>query len=148
MIAATGPTGPTSPTPTLQNATLAVDAASLINGALIPYIVQIFNGADIIFPTNTTISLATPRVYLVSYILSANLAVNSQMTIIPRINGVAQSNFSFTSETGNTLTEASASGTFLLNTILFSTPVTLDFAYSGTVTALAPTGSFSIIEIQ
>jgi len=145
---ATGETGAASPTPTLQNATLAVDSASLISGELIPFIVQIYNGADIIFPTNTTIALATPRVYLVSYILSANLTVNSEMTIIPRINEVEQPDFSFTSETGSTLTVASASGAFLLNTILFSTPVTLDFVYSGTATGLDPTGSFSIIEIQ
>jgi len=134
----------------LQNATLAVDAASLTDGNLIPYIVQIYNRnrTDIIFPTNTTIMLATPRVYLVSYILSADLAVNSQMTIIPRINAVEQPGFSFTSETASSFTEASASGTFLLNTILFSTPVTLDFLYTGSVTALAPSGTFSIVEIQ
>lgn len=142
-----GPESPASSTPTLQNATLTVGAASLTSGAPIPYIVTISNGADILFPTSTTISLATPRIYLISYIVRADFDVNSEGTITPRVNGIGQSDFSVTIQTGSTFTTAGASGTFLLNTILYGTPILLDFVYTGTATGVAPSGTFSIVEV-
>lgn len=146
-IGATGPTGPAASIPTLQNATLAINSDTLINNTLISYTVLISNGTDIIFPSNTTISLASERVYLVSYIVNAELATNSEMTIAPRVNGVDQSAFSTLNETGSTLTTASTSATFLLNTVLYATPVTLSFSYYGTTPGLNPVGSISILEV-
>lgn len=143
----TGPTGAASVSPTTQNATLAINPLSLANNTLISYTVLISNGSDIIFPSNTAISLASERVYLISYIVNAELDINSEITITPRVNGVDQPSFSSLNETGSTLSTASTSATFLLNTVLYPTPVTLSFAYYGSATGLNPVGSISIVEV-
>jgi hypothetical protein len=120
---------------------------SISTGSTLEYVVINSNGADIIFPSTTTINLADSRIYLVSYIVTANIGASESMSITPRINGNPINEFASTANT-STANETTASGAFLLNTILFSPPNTLDFLYTGPASATNVIGTIAIVEIQ
>lgn len=130
---ATGATGSTGASATLQNALFNVNATSISDGTLVPYVVNFINGADISALSSTTINLAVGHIYSVSYIFDATTENEGYVFITPRYNTTVQAS-------------VSTAATFFADTTLGA--INLDFLYNGSIEATTPFGSVSIVELQ
>lgn len=145
-MGATGPTGPTGALATNDNASFAVNAATLPANTAITFSSTFINGSNIASPTSSTFALAIGHVYEVSYIVKTTVALAGSISVTPRFNGTAQNNFSTTATATLTALTTSVSGTFLVSAV--AAAVTLDFLYAATLLASSPSGSVSIVMVQ
>lgn len=142
---ATGATGATGPSPTQTNARYTVTSSSLTNNAAIAFGVVFNNGTNITAPTTTTFQLAAGHVYSVSYIVNATVALAGFIGVTPQVNGAAQADFVTNSTSTLSATNPGVSGTFLINA---TAATTLSFLFNASLTAAAPHGAVSIVQLS